>query len=336
MNASTTRLLICWLVAVLMGSCQSDDNTKDDYSGLLNSPPYAGLTDSIKRDPKNVQLIMERALRLSQADYHKAATADYEKAWKLSGDENIAFEYASNLLLASQVTKAMNVLEEANKKFPDNTEFSRRLAEIYLQNGQYRKAIDKYNTILSRDSSNFEAWFDKGNLLLKLQDTTAAIRSLERSFAILPINYSGMALARIYVERRNPRALQICNVLLSRDTAGVQTDPVYMKGVYYSQVNDDNNALKEFEECIRRDWKMTEAYIEKGIIYFERKDYDTALKTFSMAATVSNTDADAYYWMGRCYEATGKTNDAITNYRRALALDTEFTEARAALRRLNG
>ena len=81
---------------------------------------------------------------------------------------------------------------------------------------------------------------------------------------------------------------------------------------------------------------MTEAYIEKGIIFFERKNYDTALKTFSMAATVSNTDADAYYWMGRCYEATGKTDDAITNYRRALALDTEFTEAKAALRRLNG
>jgi tetratricopeptide (TPR) repeat protein len=336
MNASTTKLLICWLVAVALGSCQSHDNTKEDYTNLFNSPPYASLTDSIKRDPKNVQLIMERALRLSQANLHKAATGDYEKAWKISGDENIAFEYASNLLLASQVTKAINVLEEANKKFPDNTEFSRRLAEIYLQNGQNRKAIDQYNTILARDPGNFEAWFDKGNLLLKLEDTAGAVEALERSFAILPINYSGMALARIYVERKNPRALQICNILLSGDTAGVQTDPVYMKGVYYSEVKDDGNALKEFEECIRRDWKMTEAYIEKGIIFFERKDYDTALKTFSMAATVSNTDADAYYWMGRCYEATGKKADAITNYRRALALDTEFSEAKAALRRLNG
>jgi tetratricopeptide (TPR) repeat protein len=336
MNASTTKLLICWLVAVLLGSCQSNDNTKDDYTNLLNSPPFASLTDSINRDPKNVQLLMERALRLSQTDHHKAASADYEKAWKLSGDENIAFEYASSLLLASQVTKAVNILEEGNKKFPDNTEFSRRLAEIYLQNGEYRKAIDKYNTILLRDSANFEAWFDKGNLLLRLKDTTAAIQALERSFAILPINYSGMALAKIYVDRKNPRALQICNILLSADTTGVQTDPVYMKGVYYSEINDDNNALKEFEECIRRDWKMTEAYIEKGIIYFERKDYDTALKTFSMAATVSNTDPDAYYWMGRCYEATGRKADAITNYRRALALDTEFAEARAALHRLNG
>ena len=145
-----------------------------------------------------------------------------------------------------------------------------------------------------------------------------------------------MALARIYVDQKNPRALDICNILLARDTAGVQTDPVYMKGIYYSEINDDNNALKEFEECIRRDWKMTDAYIEKGIIFFERKKYDTALKTFSMASTVSNTDADAYYWMGRCYEATGNKEDAITNYRRALALDTDFTEARTAIRRLNG
>jgi len=54
-----------------------------------------------------------------------------------------------------------------------------------------------------------------------------------------------------------------------------------------------------------------------------------------MTATVSNTDADAYYWMGRCFEATGKKDDAITNYQRALALDRTFSEAREALRRLN-
>jgi tetratricopeptide (TPR) repeat protein len=189
--------------------------------------------------------------------------------------------------------------------------------------------------MIATDSSNFEAWYDKGALLVKLKDTANAILALEKSFSLVPINYSGMLLANIYVARKNPRALEICNIILSNDTGNVQTEPVFMKGVYYADLGQYDNAINQFDECIRRDWKMTDAYIEKGIILFERKQFDEALKIFNMTVTVSNTDADGYYWLGRCYEATGKIEDAITNYERAISLDNTFTEARVALRRLN-
>lgn len=189
--------------------------------------------------------------------------------------------------------------------------------------------------MIARDSTNFETWFERGTLLASMKDTAQAIESLERSFTILPINYSGMALANIYVAMKDPRALEICDMLLASDTAETQTDPVFMKGIYYAEIKEYDQAVSQFDECIRRDWKMTDAYIEKGIILFERKDYDEAMKVFNLSATVSNTDADTYYWIGRCYEATGKKEEAITNYQRALALDNSFSEARKALRRLN-
>ena len=162
-----------------------------------------------------------------------------------------------------------------------------------------------------------------------------AIIALERSFAIMPINYSGMALANLYIAGKNPRVLEICDIILSYDSAKIQTEPVFMKGVYYTDIKQYDSAMMQFDECIRRDWKMTDAYIEKGIIMYERKEYDEALKIFNMTVTVSNTDADGYYWLGRCYEATGKIDDAIANYERAVALDRTFTEARTALKRLN-
>ncbi|WP_350340127.1 tetratricopeptide repeat protein [Paraflavitalea speifideaquila] len=55
-----------------------------------------------------------------------------------------------------------------------------------------------------------------------------------------------------------------------------------------------------------------------------------------MAATVSNTSADAYYWMGRCYEALRQPEEALQNYQRALSLDKGFDEAREGIRRLKG
>jgi tetratricopeptide (TPR) repeat protein len=53
-----------------------------------------------------------------------------------------------------------------------------------------------------------------------------------------------------------------------------------------------------------------------------------------MATTVSNTDPDAYYWLGRCYEATQNRNEAISNYQKAFALDKTFTDAKDAIEKL--
>jgi tetratricopeptide (TPR) repeat protein len=122
--------------------------------------------------------------------------------------------------------------------------------------------------------------------------------------------------------------------LLATDTAEQQTDPIYMKGVYYAETKQYDKAEAQFDECIRRDWKMTDAYIEKGILLFDQKKYTEALKIFNLASTVSNTNADAYFWMARSYEAIGKKNEAIRNYERAISLDRNFGEAWEGLQRL--
>jgi tetratricopeptide (TPR) repeat protein len=321
---------------ITMISCGPQDNeAKKNYSTILESPQFAGITDSIKRFPDNPELYIKRALMLSHMNQHAAATPDYKKAWEMTGDEYIALDLASNLMLAQKLPEAVSLLEEGIKKFPGNTEFNRRLAELRLQEGNFSQAIKEYDKMIATDSSNFEAWYDLGSLYLRMKDSAKAVEALEKSFALMPINYSGMALANIYVAQKNRRVLEISDIILSRDTAQIQTEPVYMKGVYYSDVGQYDSALAQFDEVIRRDWKMTDAYIEKGIIMYERKQYDEALKVFNMTITVSNTDADGYYWLGRTYEATGKIQDAIENYERAIALDRTFTEAKAALRRLN-
>lgn len=326
-------LIVCCI------ACEETDkssNAKKNTAKILNAYPFNGLTDSIKRFPNDAVLYYQRAALLSHNNLHDIAGADYKKSWELSGDEHIGLEYASNLILSGNIRGAIDLLEQGAKKFPENTEFSRRLGEAYLQSGNPRKALDQYNNIIAKDSSNFEAWFDKGSLLAKMEDTAQAIDALEKSFAILPINYSGLALANLYIAIKDPRALEVCNILLSKDSSGLQTDPLFMKGVYYSETNQTDEAIEQFNKCIARDWKMTDAYLEKGIIFFEKKKFNEALKIFTLAATVSNTDPDAYFWMGRCYESIGEKEQAAVNYERASALDRSFTEAKEALKRLNG
>jgi tetratricopeptide (TPR) repeat protein len=308
----------------LFCSCGTED--KKDPRQLLEAPPYAGITDSIRQFPKNAALYSERATMLSQTNQHELATADYKMAWELKPDENIALLYINNLLMINKPNEAVRLLKECVAAYPGNTDMHRRLSEIYAATGQSSKAVEQYNELLEQDSLNFETWYEKGRLLSQLNDTAGAILALERSYAIQPLNTTGLTLANLYAAMLSPKTLAFCDSLLARDTSTV-VDVLYAKGVYYSDTKQHAKALELFEECIKRDWKFADAYIEKGLVLFEQKKYENALDVFTMAATVSNTLADAYYWMGRCYEATGKKELALVNYQRTLALDRNFTEA---------
>jgi tetratricopeptide (TPR) repeat protein len=59
------------------------------------------------------------------------------------------------------------------------------------------------------------------------------------------------------------------------------------------------------------------------------------MQTFNMAITVTSTDADAYYWLGRCYEIQHRKMDAINSYQKAILLDRNFSEARQRIQILD-
>lgn len=323
------------LLSAVLFSCKEDaGNDKLDAESILNNPPYASLTDSIERFPDDVQLRLRRGTLLAQRNLHELATDDFKRSWELTSDEYIGLEYASNLLLTGKEDKALRFLEEGIRQFPDNPEYKRRLAEVHAQTGDTRKAIMIYDSLLSEDQQNFEAWYDKGMLQAQTGDTLGAIESLERSYSLMPLNHSGLSLAQILISQKDPRALEICNSILAKDSAVQQIDALYLKGVYYSETGQQSKALEQFDLVIQRDWKMTDAYLEKGIIYLEQKKFSLALETFNMATTVSNTNADAWFWVGRTYEAMGNKQQAIVNYQRALSLEPEFSEAQQRLRKL--
>jgi tetratricopeptide (TPR) repeat protein len=329
---SLSRLLPVFII-IFCPACNEPEPV-NKTGDLLTRPPFKSISDSITQFPDNPGMYLERAIRLSQHNKLDLATPDFKRSWELSGDPAVALEYVSNLLLVSKVDEAMNVLKDCAGRFPENTEFNRRLGEIYAEMGNTDAALAQFDDIIKKEPGNFEAWYDKGNVLAKLKDTIAAIHALERSFVLQPINYTGIALANLYIGKKDAKALQVCNYLIARDSSGLQTDAVYAKGMYYSETGNPGLALEQFEECIKRDWKLTDAYIEKGIIYYEQKKLDTALKTFNMSVTVSNTNADGYFWIGRCYEAMNDNDKAVENYQRALSLDRTFKEAGDRIRRI--
>ena len=322
------------MLCLLLAGCDFGDTKGNNADKIMASPRYKMLTDSISRFPNDPRPYAERGLFLSQNNYHELATADYKKAWELNPEEPMALEYVNNLMLVNQPREAIAFLKECIANWPQSTDLHRRLSEIYEQINQPARALAQYDELLQQDSLNFEAWYNKGILLARLKDTAAAIDALERSYAAQPIYYNGITLAGYYATTENPKTPALCDELIAKDQTGAMPDAHFVKGLYYSYTHKYDTALALFNECIARDWRFADAHVEKGIIFFDRKNYEEALKIFKTAVTVANTNADAFFWMGRTYEETGQKDLAVQNYKRALALDASYREAMEGIRRL--
>ncbi|HVS96906.1 MAG TPA: tetratricopeptide repeat protein [Puia sp.] len=337
MNYSLRSLFLAVCCAGLLCSgCSNQDNRNGDRSAILRLPPYAALTDSLRQAKGRAAagLYFRRAELLSRNNKHELAADDYRQSWQLEPDETTGFRYASTLSIIGQTNKAIQVLEDCRRRYPSNTAFPSMLGELYQQSGRSQEALGIYDGILAADSLDDGAWYEKGLLLEKIRDTVPAIAALHRAYTLQPLNTYGLELAHLYAENRNPAALPICDDILGKDSSHSLIDPLFIKGIYYSNTLQYRKAIVQFDSCIRRDWKFTDAYLEKGIAFFEQKIYDSAMSTFQMTIRVSDTYADGYFWAGRCYEATGHNDKAILYYRQALALDRDFTEAADRIKRL--
>lgn len=333
------KRLLFYLVCpcIIASGCNlAGSKSANGFNETLQQPPFAAITDSIDKNPSDAGLLLRRAELLTQNNQHDIAYYDYKKSWQLQPSETSALLFVSNLFLTGRSKDAIELLKKCIRQYPANMEFMRRLGEAYTQAGRTNEALGLYDELLKKDTGNFEALYEKGLLYAQTKDTAKAIALLEQAYRRQPILQNGLALANLYAETKDERVIALCDALQQRDTARDFVDPVFLKGMYYSNIKDYPKALALFDEAMVRDWRFIEPYIEKGIILFEQKNYDEALKTFQFATNISYTNADNYYWIGRCYEAIGKNEEAVDYYYKALVFDRDFKEAKEAIRRLKG
>jgi tetratricopeptide (TPR) repeat protein len=227
-------------------------------------------------------------------------------------------------------------LAEKVKKYPDSTGLRFRLIEAYDSLGMYREGIAETDSLIRRDSVNNAVWMKKGMLLEKIKDTAAAIIAYTRSINIYPAIDAQLYLANIYAERRSDTALFLVNNV-SRTMFDSRTlaECDFIAGIYHARKGDAKMAEQLFNRCISNDVTFMEAYIEKGLLYFDQQKFTEALKIFQAATSVNAKYADAFYYQARCYEAMGKTEEAINLYRQSLSIDPALKEATDALNRLH-
>ena len=226
------------------------------------------------------------------------------------------------------------------KKYPNDTLLKYNLVLTLQDAGRFKEAVNVLDSmnITRGDSANMKVYFDylfkRAELLVLAGDTANAIKTLE--FFVIPgeLTEAGLQLANLYAETKNPKTIAICDSMNKNDQSKRDPNPDYLKGVYYYNIDDYDNALKQFNSSIKKDYTFLDAYMEKGRIFYKQNKCDEAIKVYDLAITVSNSFADAHFWKGKCEEVLGKLDDAKISYQRAYAFDKTLTEAKHAADRI--
>jgi tetratricopeptide (TPR) repeat protein len=326
---------LCILLLATIGCTNNKKSNSPADSGVESNLLYKSLNDSIRQFPKDQALYLRRAARLSQENAHELAYADFSEAWKIHHSVEAALPFAANLEILGRHKERLELLNTLHSEFPNDSQTGRLLAEAYAASGNGQQALTLYNAMLTKDSLDPENYYEKALLLEQLNDTAEAIRALQKAYRIQGVDTYGLELAHLFAEQKNPRAVEICDFIIRQDSLRLLIDPFFIKGIYFANVKQYAKAIVQFDSCIARDWKTTDAYLEKGRAYFQMKNIPAAIQTFNMAITVTNTDADAYFWLGRCYEIQHKKVEAINCYQKAISLDRNFTEAMQRIQSLD-
>ena len=201
---------------------------------------------------------------------------------------------------------------------------------------KYYTAVSQLNVLLKKDSINPGWLFMKADVLEKSGDTSAAIQFYEKSIAAAGVFMDAeMRLVHLYAQTGNAKTIKTCDDLLKTPEAvKLRSGILLIKGIYYAKTMNYNKAIAFYDQIIREDYSFLDAYIEKGLTYYDQAKFAEAHKIFVKSTEVSNTFADGYFWKAKTEEKLNKKEEAINNYKRSFALDQSNEEARDALKRL--
>ncbi len=171
-------------------------------------------------------------------------------------------------------------LTEAVKQYPDSILLVENLAQYYRDNGNYDRAIQTVDAVLSKDSLNARLWDIKATLHFEDGDTLAAIRGYERSIDLEPQPGVIISLGALYAQTKNPLALVMADGLLIANKARAEKEALFIKGLYHSSIDAKEKAIDFFDKCIALNYGFMEAYREKANALYSLGKYTEAFIGF--------------------------------------------------------
>ncbi len=112
----------------------------------------------------------------------------------------------------------------------------------------------------------------------------------------------------------------------------VKADPkdihaLYMRGCGWQEKGELDNAIADYNECIRLKPAQSEYYVARGTTRHDKKEFDKAIADYTEAIRLDPESGIAYFDRGLSLHSKMEYEKAITDYSEALRLDPKYAKS---------
>jgi protein O-mannosyl-transferase len=194
------------------------------------------------------------------------------------------------------------------------------------RNTTYQSALELWDDTVRHCPLNYRAYHNRGNALMAIGRTEAAIEDFEKVVALNPRDpkaYNNLGDA--YSLAGRPEA-----ALKSYETAIRRkpdfANPYNGRGSALGNLGHVEQAIADFSVAIRLAPRLAEARYNRGNALQARGDLAAAIRDYDEAIALKPDYADAYKHRGGAHESDGRLDLAIKDYDRAITLDPTEAE----------
>jgi lipoprotein NlpI len=202
--------------------------------------------------------------------------------------------WGDKVALWDDVIKKYKVSSQGNVKNDQMIAFAYNFRGLgYADKGQYKQAIDDYNTALATKPDYTEALNNRAIVYGATGEYQLAFRDLANIITINP----GFA------------------------------DAYYNRGNINLAKNHLDLAINDFTAAINIEPDIADAFNNRGVAFLAKKEYQKAFIDFTQALKINRNHAHAYYNRGRIYNIYQQYDAAIEEFNQALKIKPDYADA---------
>jgi len=175
-------------------------------------------------------------------------------------------EKSADLMQRQRFQAAVPMLESIQARDPSNPAFYQKLGVCLERTGQFRKAIDVYQTAIKNHAETDRTYASIGNNLVQLGRLQEAAAALEKAAETNPTSLQNLTnLATVYLQLGKPEVCEkTLNAILRQDDRYGQAYNIY--GILAVQRGDGYGARRYFEKAVECDPDLSEAYLSLAFL----------------------------------------------------------------------
>jgi tetratricopeptide (TPR) repeat protein len=288
-------------------------------------------TQALELDPKNTEILFDRAfVYVSRAEY-QAARDDYDAILALEPRNGNALIGRGNV--RDHLGDARGALADfgaAIETDPANPVFWYDRGNGRRAIGDHRGAVADYTKAISLDPSQKEAWRGRGNEEVGLGDLDASIDDYEKVLVLErdPVKIAEMkhVLAHNYHEKAGvflrANELEKGRKLLDRS---LELEPTLVparldSGLCYDALKDLRRGIAEYDTILAADPKNWSAYYSRAVDEEELGEPAAALKDLGRCLEVNPECPQALFKRANLESKAGNKADALEDFGRFIAI----------------